>query len=114
MADIDKLRENFEKAERTLQQESAAYDAEKARLKKRYQGKLAKLAERTRDAQKALNDAEAAKALLDRTDEYDALVARNELLPEHAKLSEEQMRAQALAEKRTLAATNLRGLPLPG
>lgn len=72
MASIEKLRESYEKAERTLQVEAANYEAEKAKLKKRYQGKLAKLAERAADAQKALADAEAAQALSERDDLEDA------------------------------------------
>jgi protein subunit release factor A len=72
MPTIEKLRESYEKAEKTLQAESADYDAERAKLKKRYQGKLAKLSEKARDAQKALADAEAAEALSARDDLTDS------------------------------------------
>jgi 3-keto-L-gulonate-6-phosphate decarboxylase len=68
MATIDELRKDYELAEATLQGEAAEYDNEKARLKERYKPKLAELSERVRDAQKALGDAEALQAALERDD----------------------------------------------
>jgi ElaB/YqjD/DUF883 family membrane-anchored ribosome-binding protein len=78
MADTDKLRADFEKAEEQLQKEGQAYDDAKAKLRDRYQDKLAKLSERARDTQQAYANALAAEALAERddlTDEQKQLLA---------------------------------------
>jgi ElaB/YqjD/DUF883 family membrane-anchored ribosome-binding protein len=68
MADTDKLRADFEKAEEQLQKEGQAYDDAKAKLRDRYQDKLARLSEKARDAQTAYANALAAEALAERDD----------------------------------------------
>lgn len=72
MTSIDKLQGDFEKAEAKLFKLGNEYDDAKAKLRERFQDRLAKASEEARDAQKALADAQAAQALADRDDLADA------------------------------------------
>jgi hypothetical protein len=66
--DLDKLCDAYEKAERNAQDLQTKKDEEVAKVRDRYSEKLRNAVDKAAAAQKALLDAEAANALMDRPD----------------------------------------------
>jgi DNA anti-recombination protein RmuC len=66
--DLDKLRADYEKAEQHAQKIMADKDDAVAKVQEKYGDRLRKANDQAAAAQKALMDAEAANALLDRPD----------------------------------------------
>lgn len=68
MADIEKLRKDYEGAEKALYALDAEYTEKREALRDKYRPRLDKLGATAAEAQKALCDAEAAAALVGRDD----------------------------------------------
>lgn len=68
MSDLAKLRTEFEKAEQKAQKLQADKDQALEKVRDRFNDRLAAAVDDAAAKQKALNDAEAADALLDRPD----------------------------------------------
>lgn len=68
MTDIKKLRADYEDAEAKAQKLMADKDEALAKVRDRFGGRLRKANDAAAEAQKALNDAEAAAALVGRDD----------------------------------------------
>lgn len=75
MSDIDKIRDDYEKAEQALYKLDAEYQDKRAKLSDRYRPRLDKLGDKAATLQKQLCDAEAAQALVGREDA--AVIADN-------------------------------------